>query len=128
MTLTLRSKELLRNSSNLRRTSCSGRGNGARNFGLRTILAGSTLGSSEALMTVSCFQNCFSGLRTPAPYGRWNTVMVPLRCRDKHLYRSDLTTLDSVNWPDAHLLTFPILSRNPMDFDTCKLLQKHQRN
>ena len=41
---------------------------------------------------------------------------------------SDLTTPCSVKWPDAHLLIFPILSRNPMGFDTCKLLHKQQQN
>jgi hypothetical protein len=53
MTLTLQSKAFLRRSSNLRRTTCSGRGNGARNLGLRTILGGSTLGSLAEWMAVS---------------------------------------------------------------------------
>jgi hypothetical protein len=48
MTLTLYSKAYLRSSSNLRRTTCSGRGSGARYLGARTILGGSTLGSLEA--------------------------------------------------------------------------------
>ena len=47
MTLTLQSRVFLRSSSNLRRTSCSGRGNGARNLGLRTILGESAFASLE---------------------------------------------------------------------------------
>jgi hypothetical protein len=44
----LKPEAFLRSSSNLRRTTCSGRGNGARNLGLRTILGGSALGSLGA--------------------------------------------------------------------------------
>jgi hypothetical protein len=47
MIVTLNSRAFRRSSSNLRRTSCSGRGKGARNLGLSTILGGYALGSLE---------------------------------------------------------------------------------
>ena len=39
----------------------------------------------------------------------------------------DPTTVDGFNGPDAHLMFFPILSRNPGGFDNCKLSHKRQR-
>jgi hypothetical protein len=53
MRVSLRSKASPRSSSNLGRASCSGRGDGARNLGLMTILGGSALESLEGWMTVS---------------------------------------------------------------------------
>ena len=38
----------------------------------------------------------------------------------------DPTAVDGFNGPDAHLMFFPILSRNPGGFDNCKLSHKRQ--
>src|SRR5215213_8279532 len=53
MTLTLHSKVSWSSSIRSRRTSCSGRGTGALNFGLRTITGASAPGWPEALMAAS---------------------------------------------------------------------------
>jgi hypothetical protein len=59
MTLTLRCKASPRSLSNLGRTNCSGRGDGACSLGLMTILGGSTSGSREeriASSSIRCHQ------------------------------------------------------------------------
>src|SRR5687767_10450765 len=88
MIVTLKSRAFRRCSSNLRRTSCSGRGNGARNLGLRTILGESALGSLGVWMKVSSVQRRYLVPRTPTvrPMG---TITVTLRLWDKDLHASD---------------------------------------
>jgi hypothetical protein len=59
MRLTLRCKASPRNSSNLGRTNCSGRGDGVCSLGLMTILGGSTSGLREeriASSSIRCHQ------------------------------------------------------------------------
>ena len=65
--------------------------------------------------------------RTPTirPMG---TITASPRCWDKGLYASDLTTRDGCNRSDAHLLIFPILSRNLMGFDNLILSHKRQQS
>jgi hypothetical protein len=78
-------------------------------------------------MTVSSLQRRFLVPRTPTirPMG---TITASPRRWDKGLYASDLTTRDGCNRSDAHLLIFPILSRNPMGFDNLILLHKRQQS
>jgi hypothetical protein len=56
------------------------------------------------------------------------TLTVSLRRWDKGLCASDLTTRDGCNRSDAHLLIYPILSRNPMGFDNLILSHKGQQS
>src|SRR5919112_5690945 len=57
--LTLQSRASWRTLSNSRRTNCSGRGKGARNLGLRTILGEPPSGSLEAPITIPFVQRVF---------------------------------------------------------------------
>ena|SRR5215211_2542851 len=104
MKLTPDCRALWSSSSNPPRTSCSGRGTGARNLGLRTILEVPALGSLEACITISCAQHRRPRLRPP--YGRWYTIAVPVRRRGK-----DLQVLD----PQA-LAGFDLARRSSLDF------------
>ena len=80
-------QSVLRSSSNLRRTSCSGRGNGARNLGLRTILGESALGSLEAVNNGLLCSRRYLGSHThrtadqaplaPAPLGQGPQHILP---------------------------------------------------
>ena len=48
----------------------------------------------------------------------------PLRPYDKDLYTIYSMTIDDFNRPNAHLLPYPLLSRDPVDFDNILLSHK----
>jgi hypothetical protein len=122
MTLTLQFKASWRSSSNPRRTNCSGRGTGARNLGLSTILlGGSTLGSPEARMMFSSIWHRQPGPHTPArpsghAYGA-TTRLIGYPCT------SNPTT------STGRILLFVKLSRpkpNPAGSGDCELSHKQR--
>src|SRR5918997_7123329 len=101
--VTLKSTRAFRRiSSNLPRTSCSGRAKG----GLSTILGESELGSLEVRMRVFSVQRRYLVPRKPTvrPLG---TTTVTLRRWDKDLCASDVTIRDAFSRLDAHLRFSP---------------------
>src|SRR5215218_5377573 len=93
MIVTLKSRAFLRSSSNPRRTTCSGRGDGARNLGLSTILGESTLESLETRITGSSLRrrHLRLGALTVWPMRHH---FGPLRRKDKGLYLSSELAID----------------------------------
>ena len=76
-------------------------------------------------MTISSLQHLFLGREQP-PYGRWGTIPSHDRLGQRPLR---VRTDDSRRLLPAgyHLLTFPVLRRNPMAFDQHRLSHKRQQ-